>query len=458
MEFPRTLVVHHYHLRPAGVRRVIETALPALIARGQPTLRRVVILTGEASPDGWEERLRAACPIALEFVVVPEINYTADFRSSRKNQLRLQKIIGPNALVWSHNLSVGRHFGMLVDLPAACAEIGAQLLLHHHDWWFDNRWERVNKTDFTRLARLTFPRGANVRHAVLTRREHRPLAPFLPTVWLPNPVAIEPRISRPASPWFMPCRVLRRKNILEALLLRNWISPRSPLRVMGQASSPVEHAYHARLHSLDKIEFGSGYQADGPIAVTSLLEGFGLPFIETAAAQRPFIGRYLRNASPDIEHAGCELPLRYREVRVDREWLDHTAEKKRQQELWNQWHEALPTTAQRFVRQPRLPRNHLAFSRLTLTGQLEVLAQKPKGRDALACNPELAEAITTGQVPTTNLNNSAKTFFSPGTYAERFWRAVNRRIGHGRSGAFEALLRQKMASDNLYPLLMAEST
>jgi len=229
--------------------------------------------------------------------------------------------------------------------------------------------------------------------------------------------------------------------------------------VMGQASSPVEANYAARLADLADIEFGTGYQAGGPIAVTSLLEGFGLPFIETAVARRPFVGRYLPNATPDIRRAGCALPLIYREIRVPRDCLDFAAEKKRRRELFRQWRERLPAAVRGGPDDFRLPANGLPFSRLTLTGQLEVMANRPDWESAQRWNPALRTAAGTGTIPRAELTDAGKTFFSPETYARHFWQGIARaRGGSDGRAAFSALLAQKMAADNRYPLLMAEIT
>lgn len=457
MDYPRTLVVLHYHLRPAGVRRVIETALPALIHEALPQLKRVVILTGEASPDGWEERLSAACALPLEFIVVKGLNYTSEFVTSPRLRQRLGKLIGPDAFVWAHNLSVGRNFGLLADLPEVCEAIGAKLLLHHHDWWFDNRWDRVAKRNFPKYAKLTFPESSNIIHATLTRREMLPLEKYLPCLWLPNPVQIETSVIEKSNDWFMPCRVLRRKNLAEALLLKRWIAPTAKLAVMGAASSPIENDYFSRLQTLNEFEFSAGHRS-GTIAVTSLLEGFGLPFIEAAAARRPFIGRFLQNASPDIQRAGCSLPLRYREVRVSRDAFDFESETRRQNALWKQWTAALPAEARALTSGLTLARNGIPFSRLTLTAQLEVIAQNPSWTDCERWNPALVDAVRRGKTPAASLNKDARSFFSPVTYAQRFWQQVRRPGKKPHSGAFTALLQQKMATTNLYPLLMAEVT
>lgn len=41
------IVVVHYHLRPGGIRRVIETALPHLLRAAPAPVSEVVLATGE---------------------------------------------------------------------------------------------------------------------------------------------------------------------------------------------------------------------------------------------------------------------------------------------------------------------------------------------------------------------------------------------------------------------------
>jgi hypothetical protein len=52
----------------------------------------------------------------------------------------------------------------------------------------------------------------------------------------------------PGAPlWVVPCRVLRRKNIGEALLITRWLRPEAHLVVTGSASSSDEVPYSQRL-------------------------------------------------------------------------------------------------------------------------------------------------------------------------------------------------------------------
>ena len=47
-----------------------------------------------------------------------------------------------NTLIWTHNLGVARNLLLTRELTRACAARGLPLVMHHHDWWFDNRWRR----------------------------------------------------------------------------------------------------------------------------------------------------------------------------------------------------------------------------------------------------------------------------------------------------------------------------
>jgi hypothetical protein len=74
-----TLLIIHYHLRPGGVRRVIELATPHLVAHWQEKIRRVVLATGEAPDAAWLERFRAqlsGTPVTL--FVEPAFGYASE--------------------------------------------------------------------------------------------------------------------------------------------------------------------------------------------------------------------------------------------------------------------------------------------------------------------------------------------------------------------------------------------
>src|SRR5688572_15417483 len=55
---PFTLVILHYHLRPGGIRRVIELATPHLARHFGQRLKQLVLATGEAADKKWDGNFR----------------------------------------------------------------------------------------------------------------------------------------------------------------------------------------------------------------------------------------------------------------------------------------------------------------------------------------------------------------------------------------------------------------
>jgi hypothetical protein len=58
--------------------------------------------------------------------------------------------------------------------------------------------------------------------------------------------------------------------------------------------------------------------ASEAVLLTSIQEGFGLPYVEAAAAGRPLIARHLPNIAPDLHKFGFRLPQAYDEILVAR--------------------------------------------------------------------------------------------------------------------------------------------
>jgi glycosyltransferase involved in cell wall biosynthesis len=192
--------------------------------------------------------------------------------------------------------------------------------------------------------------------------------------------------------------LLRRKNIAEALLLTRWLRPEAWLVSTGGVSSADEQAYAWKLKTAARRHhwplqlgvLGGGewkkpsvaelLAASECVLLTSIQEGFGLPYLEAAAAGRPLIARALPNIAPDLERFGFDFPQYYREVQVPPELFDWDAEVRRQKKVFRAWKHNLPPACRSLAVEPALLRRArtpgpVAFSRLTLTAQLEVLAQ-----------------------------------------------------------------------------------
>ena len=523
------LVIVHYHLRPGGIRRIIELAVPHLVRQSPHPITRVVLATGQRAERPWHDHFAQQLHgVPVEVLVEPSFHYLSEQRGSRQRitaQLRgaLAKILADvdagNCLVWAHNLGVGRNLLLSRELAAACARRDLPLVSHHHDWWFDTRWARwpeMRRLGFRTLAaaaRAVFPETNRVLHAAINHADASVLARHVSprAVWLPNltepaplPAAQSVRAARrwlrtrlapdDAPVWLLPCRTLRRKNIAEALLLTRWLRPEAWLAVTGAASSAEElpyfraletaaHTHHWRLRlgvlagdETRKPGVPELLAASEAVLLTSLQEGFGLSFLEAAAAQRPLIARRLPNIAPDLRRFGFRFPQAYDEILVAPEMFDGKVELVRQQKRFSQWRATMPAFARARVPTPWFLANRAAcavpFSRLTLAAQLEVLAH-PAHETWTTCmplNPFLAvwrRRAAAKKLLVTPWPRTAKGWLGGAAYAQRFFAALSltQRVAthptnpQTKIPPFSPLklqsdfINSKLDAQNLYPLL-----
>ncbi|MCX7866890.1 hypothetical protein [Limisphaera sp. VF-2] len=516
------LVVVHYHYRPGGVRRVVELGACAVVRHLPVRWQSVVLAGGEAPAVAWLEHLRAQlAPVPVQMCVERALAYMAETRvpvSRLRERLRrfwaglFNDLSGAPAVVWAHNLGLGRNILLARELVRACHRRGIRLVSHHHDWWFEHRWHRwaeLRRTgvgSFRALAETVLAAHPEVCHAVINRRDARALRTALgrQVAWLPNPMpppapvsATEvdaarrwlerqaPTQGRPV--WIVPCRLLRRKNLAEAILLTRWLRPEACLLTTGGVSSREETGYARKLRDavhrhrwpvwLGALEeAGAGapgvyalMRAAEVVLLTSILEGFGLPYLEAAVVERPLIARAVAHVVPDLRLLGFEFPQLYREIWIPTASFDWAAEARRQRRLFEKWRRQLPAGLGRARglrlpwEDPRAPRV-VAFSSLTLTGQLEVLAQPPEQSWAAcaAWNPRLVEwrrRLAGGGLQITAWPAKADRWLGPAGYARRWWRLVrSSRAGHSPGDplrAQQALLEKTLASALRHPLLWA---
>ncbi len=454
------LGILHYHFRPGGVRRVIE------LGAGRFGAGRITLITGEAPPGEWLAGFCAAAGCAVAVVVDPAFGYRSEHAQAGPPRL-------PDGvdLLWAHNLSLGRNLPLAREV--AQAEVPA--LLHHHDWWFDHRWDRWPEMvadgfgTLDAVADAIFPRRAGCLHLVINSADHAVLAPVLGGRVALAPPPLEKPVDRdpPARRWraerywLAPCRLLRRKNLAEAVLLTRWQGAGVRLVTTGGVSSAGERAYAARLAAAAAehawpVDFSVMTQPGAPaldevwsgaeaVVVTSLMEGFGLPFAEAAFAGVPLLGRAPVDSLPDLARMGFSFPALYADVQVPPHLYDHAAEAARQGALFTTWRAGLPAEVAGLVRPPEPDGGAVPFARLTLTAQLEVLAVPvEKSRDA--CQPvtlqpalPLAPAqVPVWPVPACSLPSQSST------------------TDHGRA-AHAALLRARLGGP-LYPLLLSPDT
>lgn len=512
------LIIVHYHLRPGGIRRVIELAAPHLArALGANDL---TLACGEANDRAWNERFaRALQPASVELLVRPAFHYLSEQNRSpaalRPKIIRavdqlLAKVTAHDGVVWAHNLGIARNLILTAELARACEERGVPLLSHHHDWWFDNRWlrwpemRRSGAASLAAAARIVFPAVSTLRHLAINHVDAAVLKRHFPdrTQWLPNPASrIAPPQSsrvqharrwlrtqmggRAAPVWLLPCRLLRRKNIAEALLLTRWLRPEARLVTTGEVSSQDEQAY---FHKLNRAARHHGWPlhlavlarnapsqpsvaellaASEGVLLTSIQEGFGLPYLEAAAAERPLIARSLPNIAPDLAKFGFRFPQAYDEIRVHPNLFDWIAEQARQRVQFGRWKKQLPARLHHLATTPVVlaattEPEAVPFSRLTLPAQLEVLAQ-PVALSWQLCaplNPFLSDwrrRAGAGALQVTRWPRTADRWLSGPAYARAFVRTLQRPSTRPNPDAAVRaqadFFEKKLAAANNYPLL-----
>lgn len=519
------LVILHYHLRPGGIRRVIELAAPHIVRALDGHITEVTVATGEAPDRKWRALfLDALRRVPVRFVVTPSFGYVSEqHRRPEAIRTAIRRVLNAlfdgkssgNCVVWAHNLGLARNLLLTQELVVACESRGITLLAHHHDWWFDNRWQRwpeLQRTGFhtlSRTAEVVFGH-AHTQHLCINQSDWNVLKKHFRAraAWLPNladraPSAPSIRVRRAhrwlqarlghdnAPVWILPCRLLRRKNVAEALLLKRWLRPAAWLVTTGGVSSAEEqpylekisaaaHAHHWRIRlgvlagdESRKPSVSDLLAASEVVLLTSVQEGFGLPYIEAAAAGRPLIARNLPNIAPDLKQFGFTLPQSYDEIFVHPSLFDWRSEHQRQKEFYSQWLKQLPFHVRQWARKPALlaagnPDKPVPFSRLTLTAQIQVLLQPPS-RSWQVCaplNPFLLEwrrRAERADLRVTPWPRKAGRWLSGKAYALRFREALNSDTGPAITpGAASAVqkdfIHAKLAARYLYPLLWRTDT
>jgi glycosyltransferase involved in cell wall biosynthesis len=515
------LIIVHYHLRPGGVRRVIESAAPHLARQFGGRIREVVLAAGEADDAKWNRDFKSLLGgTRVELFVDPSLGYWSEQKRKapavvKKLRAALERLLanadGENCLVWAHNLGIGRNLLLKRELLKACDRRAIPVLAHHHDWWFDNRWQRwpeMRQCGFRTLAAVAdavFPAHEKLRHIAVNRADARVLQRHFPgrARWLPNLTErrhfptpqrrnaaaawLRRELNEKDAPvWLMPCRLLRRKNVAEALLLTRWLRPGGWLVTTGGASSADEMIYFQRLDAAARrhgwpLRLGilQEDEARKPsveellavsevVMLTSLQEGFGLPFIEAAVANRPLIARKLPGVAPDLARLGFRFPQSYDEILVAPSLFDWKAEVKRQRKRFRAWKMQLPRDCRRLAVVPVVlaVASHpqpVPFSRLTLAAQLEVLAAPLDDSWQLCAplNPLLAEwqqRALKSRLQLTPWPRRADEWLSGPAFGACLARIAERRPGaklrHGSGlAAQQQFIREKLGAENLFPLL-----
>jgi hypothetical protein len=380
------IAVVHYHLDPGGVTRVIETACLAMLQAGhQP----IILHGGNHTPAN------------LPTLHIPELAYGRETQNPTHIIAAATQALGSPPDLWHiHNHSLGKN-RTVSTLVRSLVESNTPLLLHLHDLAEDGRPQNAPNLHPTSSL---YPFNPRTHYAFLNPRD---LSIFLnaglPTQnahLLPNPITLplDPTPPPTSSPplIFYPVRGIRRKNLGEILLLAT-IAPHGTRFAISKAPlDPAALLIHQSWENLaqssqlpvlfnvsDRIpptptapcDFQSWANHSTHWITTSIAEGFGMAYLESASHHRPIIGR-------NLPHITNSLPPSIQNHLYDRllipaDWinpqtlLDHLESSIRQtRRAWN-----LPPSpsSAREILSSLHHQNHLDFANLPESLQQSII-------------------------------------------------------------------------------------
>lgn len=344
------IAIVHYHLGAGGVGAVIRSTSRALTRAGDSH----VILCGDTG--GMSPTNEEGLPVA----VVKNLGYR-DQAGNLAADVLLRELrdaaigfLGAPPDVWHfHNHSLGKN-PVVPDLVSLLASSGERMVLQIHDLAEEGR--PVNCRAIAGKREI-YPFSDLIHYLFLNKRDLETfldagLPPSNARV-LPNPIDIEGlpaahHDSERAPLLFAPNRGIRRKNLGEMVLLSalcpkgvrlaTSMPPANPdaLAVFDQwrrfssaHGIPIEFGVVDRMAPEPgaAMDFQTWLSRATHILSTSVAEGFGLPFLEAMAWNRPVIGRKIAHlqeihTGPGALYDAILVPLDWVEEKILRPHLE----------------------------------------------------------------------------------------------------------------------------------------
>jgi len=344
MSRPDSLVIVHYHLLPGGVCSSLKNSLVALGQSGWLSHRSVKVLTGRRSGINEFRIFLDQQGLKAQIEVDPRLDYSERVwpgrdafwqEASRLANWFLLQVRG-DSLFWAHNPTLGKNALVTAALMKAAQQavvsgVAHQFLYHLHDFAECGRfwnlkhlrkcWGDGGLEDF-------YPAVPLVRTE--KRKSKESIGKDLQIYAREKGYQFE--YGRPW--WTLPIRLIRRKNVVEALLLAAMAEDSPQLLITLDANSEPERPYAEAVKELFRKEkhaavVGFGHELVGSafsfddlllasdvVVSTSLLEGFGFTFLEGANRGRPLVGRNLNDVTSDFVDVGFPATSLYDEFLV----------------------------------------------------------------------------------------------------------------------------------------------
>jgi glycosyltransferase involved in cell wall biosynthesis len=340
------IAIIHYHLYPGGVTRVIESQVGALA----DFVDRDSLTVYAGDIHGWDNLYGNSISVKEEtvFQYLPEKTPAEKIQEDfQEIMLCLQKIARGNDILHVHNLNLGKN-PLLTLAVYRMAREGIRIVNHCHDFAEDRPGNYAFLQSVIRdvfhenLHEVLYPSFENVHSIVLTSKDYERLTRYgiveNRISLLPNPVSLHrkgsDRIPKetvkeqlgidPVLPvCIYPVRAIHRKNIGEFILLSvlfrksSWLitqPPRNPVEKPEYESWKKfcrDQSIAVIFEAGNRVELQDLLPASDYCVTTSVMEGFGLAYLEPWLESIPVIGRNIEYCTVDLKRNGFRFPLLY---------------------------------------------------------------------------------------------------------------------------------------------------
>lgn len=351
------IIIGHYHLNPGGVTKIIQSQLDGLSNIND--LEIVVVCDGQGL-DNIKLPSNATFKTFSKLGYLPDLGDSAELHNT-VNDIKnfFTEMVEKNDIIHFHNIGLGKNAAVSFAMYEL-AKDGYQMINHAHDFPEDRPAnyqylkDGLGKLGVDDINTILYPEIDNYLFAVLNSFDRKRLFELsLPTErvhLLSNPVSA-PNISSNLSKAeakakieealgfeekkmlvAYPVRVIRRKNIGEYILLAAAFSKTANFIVTLPPLNPVEIEFYNKWvefcqeHNINltfeagiKLDFECVMKGADVCFTTSIMEGFGMVFVEPWMWGTPVAGRNIPAVIPDLKDLGITYPLIYDAIEVQHE-------------------------------------------------------------------------------------------------------------------------------------------
>ncbi len=331
----KNIYLFHYHFITGGVTTVVNKLVDILKNNYQIT----IFASKEMGVEGINDYVSDDNVKIKDF---PELKYIYPESTSFKNYnklkeqiyFKLEKIYKNETIFWVHNYHLGKNPAFTSAFIEFISKKNIPTILQIHDFPECARWQNY-KFLKNYIHHTLYPVDSNIFYAVINKMDYERLKksgiPEKSLFYFPNSVSFDKNrikkakkieirkkvinrlkeltnINYDESMFLYPTRTIRRKNILEAVLINRIYHKKSNLIVTLGANSKKERKYEKAVKNVFKNKRVRGVWAISKyfpdlfpklmksadlLISTSLLEGFGLLYLESKKNSQNFFTRKL---------------------------------------------------------------------------------------------------------------------------------------------------------------------